>query len=281
MSLDGLRPDRATRSQRRTPQVWQGVILDTAESLQDELRVRIPAFKDSRRFFGPMPFVPGVVMPQEGDTCAVVFDENRQGVIVWWSTALEASASPTGPAGGVLGGEYPDPDFAVDMATQAELDAVKLRRSIIDAEGTRTNVAYGALSNGPDVVPDVVVASGEVLVVMFTALVKSSVAGAGRAAIFFDDVQLKGMRGTGAPVVQEVSFGTNANDYDWLFTDEDAGGVSTIGGSGNASSVSTGMGLCSEIIFEIAPGTYDVSVRGRSTSGSITWKERKLRAGVR
>lgn len=39
-------------------------------------------------------------------------------------TGAPTSLPPSGGAGGVLGGTYPNPSFAVDMATQAELDAV-------------------------------------------------------------------------------------------------------------------------------------------------------------
>ncbi len=45
----------------------------------------------------------------------------------------QLSATPNGPAGGVLSANYPNPGFAVDMATQAELDAETAARIAADA----------------------------------------------------------------------------------------------------------------------------------------------------
>jgi hypothetical protein len=44
-------------------------------------------------------------------------------IILEGDSRLTDARTPTGSAGGVLSGTYPDPNFAVDMATQAELDA--------------------------------------------------------------------------------------------------------------------------------------------------------------
>lgn len=54
-----------------------------------------------------------------------------------WSTYATLGGA-TGTAGGVLAGTYPNPGFAADMATQAELDTVaaaKISAGLLDAKG--------------------------------------------------------------------------------------------------------------------------------------------------
>ena len=56
-------------------------------------------------------------------------------------TRLSDSRTPTGGAGGVLSGSYPNPGFSVDMATQAELDAVNAAKVDKTARGAANGVA--------------------------------------------------------------------------------------------------------------------------------------------
>lgn len=57
------------------------------------------------------------------------------GYITDGDTRLTDARTPTGGAGGVLSGTFPSPGFAVNMATQAELDSVDARVGALEAGG--------------------------------------------------------------------------------------------------------------------------------------------------
>lgn len=63
----------------------------------------------------------GTSLPALGDRCLVVFDTVGDVWVPAWEGLTVHGAG--GPAGGVLAGSFPNPSFAVDMATEAELQA--------------------------------------------------------------------------------------------------------------------------------------------------------------
>lgn len=143
----------------------------------------------------------------------------------------------------------------------------------------RENVAFGTLTTA-DEVKSVVLPENGIIMVAYKAIAKSSVAGAGKAAIFLGANQLK-TTGSTIPVVQEMS--TSG-------TSEGVMGTTGFGLANQAvgtSFVTTGETLATggnEISgftpIRAAAGTYNISVQFKATSGKITVKERTLWVGV-
>lgn len=198
---------------------------------------------------------------------------------------------PTSSGGtpGVVGRIYFATDqgrYYIDHGTGWNtLDAVTAKargKTIIATEEARTNVAYGLMAT-PDRVSGIVVASDGILRIRYLALVKASVAGAGAAAIFIGSNQLKTHGGAAALSDQSVGFATTANIYNVLCTTPSGlNGVTTYTSDAPAAA-STGQALTAGggfggvlDVFGLPAGTYDVSVQYKSTSGSVTVKDRRL-----
>jgi hypothetical protein len=157
---------------------------------------------------------------------------------------------------------------------------VRRGRSVIAGAGTRTNTVYGALDGGaapgPDQVSGIVVPANAKLLISYQALIKNSAGNTGLVAIFLGSDQLKQPIGTGAPSVAETAISSDT-DFGWIYTTPSAVfGWAVAIGVGDATSVTTGMLLGRNIEVDVAPGTYVVAVMFKSSSGTVTAKERKL-----
>lgn len=186
--------------------------------------------------------------------------------------------------------------------------SVRRGKSIIAASGSRTNVAYGALSNGPDAVSGLVLPTDGLILASYQALWQESSVAAARAAMFIGANQLKIARDGSAPQTIAAMHGGGAIDV--ALVTGPMGPISGRGTSGAAADVTTGQavgalmpissfavqaevggvgtnllgkggagdnwftGGCVAIFA--AAGTYDVSVQFKASAGSVSASGRKL-----
>jgi hypothetical protein len=159
---------------------WYGRFAKDVQDISDPAFIVLPDL-DERHLWGPARWQArdAVTLPNKGDECMALFDNRRQlWIPSWWTGSpptppeisldeitpgangqwlrtlggaavwdTVTSMPPSGAAGGVLGGTYPNPSFAADMATQVELDAEAAAR--IAADALKAPLASPALTGVP------------------------------------------------------------------------------------------------------------------------------------
>jgi len=145
----------------------------------------------------------------------------------------------------------------------------------IAKEESREGTSYGTMPT-PDLIKEVKVGESGLLKVGYSARFKSSAASAGAAAIFLNANQLKIY--TTVPNVQGAS--TVSTGFRHLSSTGTGLATST---AGEATEGDTTTGLLIAVSASgglaelwLTPGTYEVSVKFKASSGAITAKERHL-----
>lgn len=141
--------------------------------------------------------------------------------------------------------------------------------TIIATEQTRESTSFGTLSTA-DEITGVVLPSGGLIRIGYIANVKNSISNAGRVAIYLNSNQVGSILAE-----SEVPWSLTANTFTNLSTVSDGRVIMALGSYGGVIGTTGGyLGGMLEVFA--GAGTYNVAVKFRSTSGSVTVKERKL-----
>lgn len=170
----------------------------------------------------------------------------------------------------------------IDFSTVGTGGVFDSGSAIVGTEQSTSSTSYTSLTT-PDTTT-VILSTNGLIHVLYQAQWKESVNNAARAAIFLGATQLYSQGATGgSPAVAETGCGGDANVYAALVSAPGLGLLSAAtAGVAVGDPVTTGQvvgtgtsggGLCS--IFAAA-GTYDLAVKFKASTGTVSAKNRKL-----
>lgn len=149
-------------------------------------------------------------------------------------------------------------------------------KSIIATEESFTQTSYG-FATTPDRVQNVVLPTDGLIFVAFQGAWKESVLSSASAAVFLGSNQLQLTTGQTGPAPQSAGIAGSGSYFVPLSTSPQGLSSRLAGSPDTPADVTTGQ-LVSEGCMTIfaAAGTYDVGVKFKSSSGSVTVKNRRL-----
>jgi hypothetical protein len=251
-----------------------------------------------------------------------VYDVNEQGLsgsskgqIEWVQGTETAGANVTPGSGGYLAGVTAPPANSMILAAvlqtvgESSIPAANIldlrpRTSgavNIATTGSRTNTAYGALSDANDQIPNLMLPTNGRIRIGYQALWQQSGAVAARAAIFIGSNQLKIATTMAAPQTQAAILGSLTNSYVALASGPVGLAGVDAGGGAYSGDVTTGQVIGTSGIYYqeiggiqinattsgdwwggpcdiqgLPAGSYTISVQFKASSGSVTAQNRKL-----
>jgi len=159
-----------------------------------------------------------------------------------------------------------------DILGISQASAIRRGKSIIDTEESRTNTAFGYFAT-QDIVSGLVLPTDGLIAIVAQADIKESVANAATVGLFVGDTSIAEIDGLNTNGTTAAAYG-GVKTTDWLAAGQGTGANGlhfTVSVPSNSTVNPLGI-----VVVSATAGTHSVSIRTKSSSGSVTARNRKL-----